>query len=103
MKINKKKLKYGTAAAVITVVVIAMVVLLNVIVTMLGDRVNMKFDLTPGGNFEISDETKDYLASLNEDVEICTTVDEMLFQTTENIYYRQAYEVLQKYEQPNLC
>lgn len=99
MKINKKKLRYGTAAAVITVVVIAMVILLNVIVTMVGDRVNMKFDLTPGGNFEISDETKDYLVSLNEDVEICTTVDEMLFQTTENIYYRQAYEVLKKYEQ----
>ena len=99
MKINKKKLKYGTAAAVITVVVIALVILLNVIVSILGDRVNLKFDLTPEGNFEISDETKNYIASLNEDVEICTTVDEMLFQTTENIYYRQAYEVLKKYEQ----
>ncbi|MDE5859744.1 MAG: GldG family protein [Oscillospiraceae bacterium] len=99
MKINKKKLKYGTAAAVITIVVIALVILLNVIVAMLGDRVNMKFDLTPNGNFEISDKTKDYLASMNEDVEICTTVDEMLFQTTENIYYRQAYEVLKKYAQ----
>lgn len=99
MKINKKKLKYGTAAAVITVVVIALVILLNVIVSMLGDRVNMKFDLTPEGNFEISDETKNYLSSLNENVEICTTVDELLFQTTENIYYRQAYEVLKKYQQ----
>ena len=99
MKINKKKLKYGTAAAVITVVVIALVILLNVIVSILGDRVNLKFDLTPEGNFEISDDTKNYIASLNEDVEICTTVDELLFQTTENIYYRQAYEVLKKYEQ----
>ena len=31
-------------------------------------------------------------------MEICTTVDELLFETTENIYYRQAYEVLKKYE-----
>lgn len=98
MKINTKKLRYGTASIVITVIVVALVVLLNVIVSALGDRYNMKFDLTPGKNFEITEKTLDYLASLNEDVEICTTVDELLFQTTENIYYRQAYEVLKKYE-----
>lgn len=99
MKINTKKLKYGTVATVITVIVIVMVVLLNVIVSSLGDRYNLKFDLTPNNNFEISDETKDYLAKLNENVEICTTVDELLFETSENIYYRQAYEVLKKYAQ----
>ncbi len=98
MKMNTKKLKYGAAATVITVVVIALVVLLNVIIYALSDRYNMSFDLTPGGDFEISDETKDYIASLNEDVEICTTVDELAFETSESIYYRQAYEVLKKYE-----
>ncbi|MCH5192466.1 MAG: GldG family protein [Oscillospiraceae bacterium] len=98
MKINTKKLKYGTAAVVITVVVAALVVLLNIIVSSLSDRYNMSFDLTPGKNFEITEKTLDYLASLNEDVEICTTVDEHLFRTTENVYYRQAYEVLKKYE-----
>lgn len=97
MKINSKKLKYGTAATVITIIVIAMVVLLNVIISALSDRYPMSFDLTPNGDFEISDETKNYVASLNEEVEICTTVDELLFQTTENKYYRQAYEVLKKY------
>ena len=99
MKINTKKLKYGTVATVITVIVIVMVVLLNVIVSSLGERYNMKFDLTPNNNFEISQDTIDYLAKLNENVEICTTVDELLFETSENIYYRQAYEVLKKYAQ----
>ena len=99
MKINTKKLKYGTVATVITVIVIVLVVLLNVIVSSLGDRYNLKFDLTPNSSFEISDETKDYLTKLNENVEICTTVDEILFETSENIYYRQAYEVLKKYAQ----
>ena len=97
MKINSKKLKYGTAATVITIVVIAMVVLLNVIISALSGRYTMSFDLTPNGDFEISEETKNYVASLNEEVEICTTVDELRFQTTENKYYRQAYEVLKKY------
>lgn len=97
MKINTKKLRYGTASVVITVVVVALVVLLNIIVSSLDDRYNMSFDLTPGKNFEITEKTLDYLATLNEDVEICTTVDELVFQTTDNIYYRQAYEVLKKY------
>ena len=98
MKINKKKLKYGTAAIVITAVVVAMVVLLNVVISILSESYNMNFDLTPNSDFEISQETKDYLASLTENVEICTTVDELIFKTSENRYYRQAYEVLKKYE-----
>ena len=99
MKINSKKLKYGAAATVITIVVVAMVVLLNVIISALNDRYPMSFDLTPGGDFEISEETKNYIASIDEDVEICTTVDELAFQTTESKYFRQAYEVLKKYSQ----
>lgn len=97
MKINTKKLKYGTAAAVITAVVIALVVLLNIIVSLLADRYDMSFDLTPEGSFEITDATIEYLGKLNENVEICTTVDEAAFEKTDNIYYRQAYEVLKKY------
>lgn len=97
MKINTKKFKYGTVAAVITVVVIALVVLLNVIISMLADRYDMSFDLTPEGNFEITDATVEYLGKLNENVEICTTADETFFSKNDNIYYRQAYEVLKKY------
>lgn len=97
MKINTKKLKYGSVAMVITVVVVAAVILLNVILSVFADRYNMNFDITPNKDFEISQETEDYLASLTENVEICTTVDEYFFETTNSIYYRQAYEVLKKY------
>jgi len=97
MKINRKKLKYGAAATVITVAVVAVVILLNVIVALFADRVNMNFDLTPNSDFAISEETQNYLASLTEDVEICTTVDEITFQTSESKYLKQAYEVLKKY------
>ena len=100
-KINgmqNKKLKYGTAAIVITAVVVAIVILLNVVLSVLSESYNMNFDLTPNSDFEISQETKDYLATLTENVEICTTVDELVFKTSENRYYRQAYEVLKKYE-----
>ncbi len=98
MKINKKKLKYGTAAIVITAVVVAIVILLNVVLAVFSESYNMNFDLTPNKDFEISQETKDYLATLTENVEICTTVDELAFKTSGSLYYRQAYEVLKKYE-----
>lgn len=97
MKINTKKLKYGTAAMAITIAVIVLVVLINVIIALVSDRVNMNLDLTPNKDFAITDETKDYLASLTENVEICTTVDETYFQTSESKYIKQAYEVLKKY------
>ena len=97
MKINTKKLKYGTAAMAITIAVIVLVVLINVIIALVSDRVNMNLDLTPNKDFAITDETKDYLASLTENVEICTTVDETTFQTSDSKYIKQAYEVLKKY------
>lgn len=97
MKINTKKLKYGAAATAITIAVIAVVVLINVIIALFADRFNMSFDLTPNSDFAISEETENYLASLTENVEICTTVDEVAFQTSESKYLKQAYEVLKKY------
>ena len=98
-KFNSKKLKYGTAATVLTIVVIAVVVLLNVIVSLVGDRVNLTIDLTSAKAFEISQESIDYINSLTEDIEIVTMVDESMFKDTTNVYYKQAYEVIKKYEQ----
>lgn len=97
VKMNTKKLKYGTASIVITVIVIAVIVLINVILGVASDRVNMKLDLTENKVFDISQESIDYINSLNEPVEIVTMVDESMFLTSSYIYYKQAYEVLKKY------
>ncbi|MGN0666414.1 MAG: Gldg family protein, partial [Huintestinicola sp.] len=94
---RRRKLKYGSVATAITLIVIAVVVMVNVIVNLASDRVNMSIDLTPGGTFEISQETKDYLDSINEPVEIVCLSDELTFQTSNYIYFKQAYEVLKKY------
>ena len=51
---NKRKLKYGSIAAAITIIVIAIVVLVNVIVNMASDKGNMSIDLTTNDNFDIS-------------------------------------------------
>lgn len=94
---NKRKLKYGSIAAAITLIVVAIVVLVNVIVNIASNKVNMSIDLTTNGNFEISQQTIDYLATLDQPVNIVCLSDELTFQTATYIYYKQAYEVLKKY------
>ncbi|MCM1523843.1 MAG: GldG family protein [Ruminococcus sp.] len=94
---NRRKLKYGSVAAAITVVVIAAVVMINVVFDMASEKINMSVDLTSNSNFEISQQTIDYLATVNEPVSIVCLSDELTFQTSAYIYYKQAYEVLKKY------
>lgn len=95
--INRRKLKYGSVAAAITVIVIAVVVIINVVFDMASEKINMSIDLTSNSNFEISQQTIDYLATVNEPVSIVCLSDELTFQTASYIYYKQAYEVLKKY------
>lgn len=96
-RFNRRRLKYGSLATAITVIVLAVVVVVNVIFDVASDRVNMSIDLTENGTFEISQETIDYLATVNEPVNIVCMSDELTFQTSAYIYYKQAYEILKKY------
>lgn len=96
MSINKKRFKYGSMATGVTIVVIVLVVLLNVIVGQLGKRTNLSIDLTPGKTFEITQETKDYLATIDQPVKIVVMSDEQVF-ASGSVYYKQAYEILKKY------
>ena len=57
---NKKKLKYGSVATVITVVFIAVIVFINLIAGILTERKGLKLDLTPEKYYDISQQTIDY-------------------------------------------
>lgn len=94
---NRRRFKYGSVATAVTVIVIAVVVMVNVIVNLAGERVNMSIDLTENGTFEISQESIDYITAVNEPVSIVCMSDELTFQTSNYIYFKQAYEVLKKY------
>ncbi|MBQ8979123.1 MAG: GldG family protein [Oscillospiraceae bacterium] len=96
-KMALRRMKYGSVATAITVVVIAVVVLVNVLLNIASDRVEMSVDLTEDGTFEISQETKDYLATVKEPVHIVCMSEENEFKTSSYVYYKQAYEVLKKY------
>ncbi|MBR4225001.1 MAG: Gldg family protein [Oscillospiraceae bacterium] len=96
-KMSLRRMKYGSIATAITMIVIAVVVVINVILNLAADRVEMSVDHTGKGTFEISQETKDYLATVNEPVKIVCMSEENEFKTSNYVYYKQAYEVLKKY------
>jgi len=85
--INKKKLKYASLSAMVTIVAIAIAVIVMLMADLLVDRFPIKWDLTREGLFTISAPTREILNDLEQDVVIYQlvsgtdtwrTVDEML-------------------------
>ena len=70
---RNKNLKYGVNSIVVTAIVIALAVVINLLVGI--PRVT--FDLTPGRIYSIGDVTKELLSSLDRDVEIIALFDEL--------------------------
>lgn len=69
-----RKLKKGGYAAILSVIVIAAVVLLNMIVGRLPEKVR-QWDLSGTQNYTVGDTTKELLASLDKDVTIYVVAD----------------------------
>ena len=82
---RRKKFKYGTLAAVITVVFIAIVVAVNMICGMLDKRYNWNIDLTSKGLYQIDDQTIDFLHKLKDDVKITVLANESFFLEDSNL------------------
>ncbi|MDR0984173.1 MAG: GldG family protein [Ruminococcus sp.] len=95
-KVNKKKLKYGSIAFAITVVIIALAVVLNVVLSILSDKYSLKVDITKEKLYAISDTTTDYLKNLNKDVEIVVTMSKTEFENDPYLQYAQA--IFEKFE-----
>lgn len=93
---NKRRLKYGSLATAVTIAFVAAVVLVNIIVGMLVERFPMDIDLTEDNIFELTDQSIDYVKDLDTAVTINVLMEEETFKN-QNDYYRQAYEVIQKY------
>lgn len=108
---NSKNFRYGSMAVVYTAVVIIAVILLNVVVSALGDSFYNLFyvDMTPEQLYEISDTTDALFDSMfsrmtdeekeNFEVNISFMVDENTLQNTGATQMKQIYEMAKLYEQ----
>lgn len=95
-RFNKRKLRYGTVAAVITALFTAAVILLNILASQMTDRFGLKIDTTREQLYEISQDTKNYLGSLTEKVDVSVMLSEEVLESGDK-YYKIIKEIIDKY------
>ena len=73
--VNSKALRQGGYLAAVTAAVVALVVLINLVVGQLPSNVT-EFDLTDNSLYEVTDTSREFLAGLDQDVEIVVLAEE---------------------------
>jgi hypothetical protein len=96
----RRKLKHGSYSVVITVIFIAAAVLLNIVFGMLFGNLNLRFDLTERGLYSIEASTRDYLAALDDTINIyfCSTEERF---TGGGMAFIQAHETAKRFAEAN--
>lgn len=88
--------KHRVLSAVFTAAVLAGIILLNVVVGMVSERLGAEADLTASGLYTLDEKTEDYLENtLSCDISITVLSPEQTF-SEQGTYYKQVSEILQK-------
>ena len=95
-----KKLKHGAMATTLTIVFFVFLVLVNVVATKLFERYPITIDLTKEKIYSISEQSEDYIKSIDMDVMITVCADEQAFAGL-STYTQQANEVMKTYSKYN--
>ena len=95
-----KKLKHGAMATTLTVVFFVFLVLVNIVATKLFERYPITIDLTKEKIYSISEDSEDYIKSIDMDVMITVCADEKAFSGL-STYTQQANEVMKSYSKYN--
>ncbi len=90
-KINRKSLKYGSYAFVVTAVIVAIIVVFNAVLGLDVVRDRLRFDITKNQLYSLSETSINLLTELDKDVEVIILTDEKYYQGT------QILEVLKQY------
>lgn len=99
---NNRRFKHGSLATIMTVGLIVLVVLVNIIASMVADRLPVNIDLTDNQMYELSQDSIDYLEQLEEPVTIEVFASEEDFTNMGTMYgfgefTKQAVELFKKY------
>jgi len=90
-KINIRSLKYGSYALISTVILIAVIVMINAILGLDAIRDRARFDITKNKRYSLSEVTVTMLEDLNKEVEIIILTDEKYYQGSDIL------EILKQY------
>lgn len=89
---NKMLLKKGTYSIAVTALVIAAAIVVNVLFSVLSERVNLEFDMTSEKVNSVNEKNIKYLKSIDKDVDITVCAAEDDYSSMMN-YYAQSYGV----------
>ena len=68
--LKSRKARYGAVSTAIVIITVAVVIVLNIVVSLLVDRFpNLKLDLTANSAYELNEDTADYMSHLDKDVD----------------------------------
>lgn len=95
MKINKRKLQYASLSSVFIVLFVVVVMLVNILAGFLTERFSLKLDLTESGEYSISDQTKDMLKGMDEEVTVYIMSNEA--NVKKNAFETQAVETIHRF------
>ena len=93
--VSTRRIRSVSAASILTITVLSIVVLGNVVVDLLCERIP-SLDLTQNKIYALSDDSKKLISSLDEEVKIIVCYKEESLRSNE--YGRQTDELLQQYE-----
>ena len=97
---NVKKFKHGAMATALTIIFFVFLVLVNVVATKLFERYPITIDLTKEKIYSISEDSEEYIKSIDMDVMITVCADEKAFSSL-STYTQQANEVMKTYSKYN--
>ena len=97
MKINKRKLQYASLSTAFIVLFVVLVMLFNVFVGYLTNRFSLKLDLTASSEYALSDDTKELLHGLNEDVTVYIMQSEAAIQKDASDTKPRIVETIRRY------
>ncbi len=97
--LNNRRFKHGAMATVVTVVFIAAVVIVNIIVGLLLERFPATVDLTEDQIYQLTQESIDYVETIDEPVNITICYPEDDFSV--NQYGKQITEIINSYGKYN--
>lgn len=93
-KINNPNFKHGTTSIIITFSVIAIVIMVYAISIILNNKYTLSLDMTSNKMFEVSQQTKDYLQKLDDNITIRVFSPEKDF--VNHPYYAEQYNQLNR-------
>lgn len=100
---KNRKFRYGSIATIITVCVLAVVILLNVVLSIVTTDHPISVDVTQNNFYGMSQQTIDYLATLDKDIEIVVLNEKEAFKqgtgSGDSQYYNQASNIIDQYSQ----